>query len=151
VNHETKRVKIDRLSATVAQHYPERAAEGMALIQRALALAQHAPEPSPSALRRGIRAAQMLAALRVDPQAIAATLVAAVMPAAGLPRHALQPALGDDVARLVEGASRLGSVRWTRLQDEAAETLRRMFLAMAQDIRVVLIVLGLRVQSMRAL
>ncbi|PKN31182.1 MAG: (p)ppGpp synthetase, partial [Deltaproteobacteria bacterium HGW-Deltaproteobacteria-20] len=46
---------------------------------------------------------------------------------------------------------RVEAIRWDRIEQEAAESLRKMFIAMAAEIRVVIIVLALRVQKMRAL
>jgi GTP pyrophosphokinase len=51
----------------------------------------------------------------------------------------------------VEGVWRLERTRWDRLEEEAAESLRRMFLAMAAEVRVVIIGLAARVRKMRAL
>ena len=59
--------------------------------------------------------------------------------------------LGPEVATLLEGVQRLGRMRWDRIEEQAAESLRKMFLAMAHDVRVVLVVLAMRVQMMRAL
>ncbi len=56
-----------------------------------------------------------------------------------------------DVERMVEGVHRLSSIRWRDLSKESAEALRRMFMAMAADVRVVLVALADRVETMRAL
>ncbi len=62
---------------------------------------------------------------------------------------AVRAALSDDVASMVEGVHQLASIRWDRIQQETAERLRKMFLAMASDLRVVLIALAARVHEMR--
>ena len=68
-----------------------------------------------------------------------------------VPLDSIRTLLGDEVANLLEGVQRLARIRWDRIEEEAAETLRKMFLAMAHDVRVVLIVLAIRVQLMRSL
>jgi (p)ppGpp synthase/HD superfamily hydrolase len=93
-----------------------------------------------------LRAALALAEMRLDPATLAATLIVAVPSAADA--DDMSERLGTEVAQLVEGANRLGHVRWDRLEDERVETLRKMFLAMARDIRVVLIALALRRERM---
>lgn len=121
-----------------------RAAELEALLGRAHALALDAGAPE-----LGLRAALALAEMRLDPPTLAATLLVPAESSAGLPP--LADALTPEVAALVEGASRLARVRWDRLEEERAETLRKMFLAMARDVRVVLIVLAVRCEQMAAL
>ncbi|MCA9719619.1 MAG: bifunctional (p)ppGpp synthetase/guanosine-3',5'-bis(diphosphate) 3'-pyrophosphohydrolase, partial [Myxococcales bacterium] len=58
---------------------------------------------------------------------------------------------GEDVRELVDGVRRLGRMRWDKLDASQAESMRKMFLAMAADVRVVIVALALRVRDMRAL
>ena len=62
----------------------------------------------------------------------------------------LREQFGDDVAQLVDGVTKLSQLRYGKEQVEA-ESLRKMFLAMADDIRVVLIKLADRLHNMRTL
>jgi RelA/SpoT family (p)ppGpp synthetase len=94
---------------------------------------------------------QVLADLRLDPPAVAAALVAPVVVEDDRPLEAIREELGAEVATLLEGVKRLATIRWDRIEEEAAESLRKMFLAMAQDVRVVMVVLAMRVQRMRTL
>jgi GTP pyrophosphokinase len=84
--------------------------------------------------------------MQLDAASVSAALLASVTN--GESRDELPSAA---VRELLEGVARLSAIRWDRLDDEAAESLRRMFLAMARDVRVVLIVLALRVERMRHL
>ncbi len=100
--------------------------------------------------RQAFDAARLLAELRADPEAMTAAVLAPVC------NHSAESSLTDgdwptSVIELVGLVNKLRGIRWHRIGDEAAETLRKMFLAMAQDVRVVLIVLALRVALMRAL
>jgi RelA/SpoT family (p)ppGpp synthetase len=145
---------LAQLRATVSKHFPEPAGAsdltGDALVMRAVARLEAAAPSEASDTEVALRAALALAEMRLDPATLAATLIAAVPGAhpAGLASEDLTQAFGVEVAALVEGAHRLGQVRWDRLEDERVETLRKMFLAMARDIRVVLIVLALRRECM---
>jgi GTP pyrophosphokinase len=95
--------------------------------------------------------------LQLDATAIAAALVHDVMEDCGVPNSELTKRFGRDVARLVDGGSKLERIAWKapdeRVGDKAAqaENLRKMFLAMAKDIRVVIIKLADRLHNMRTL
>jgi len=102
-------------------------------------------------IRDSLETAQVLADLRVGPAATTAALVAPVFLEGITTTSAIGELLGEEVAGLLEGVHKLAMIRWDRIEDEAAETLRKMFMAMAQDVRVVLIVLAIRVQMMRSL
>jgi len=140
---------LAQLRALAARHFPVPGSSGLSvdvLMDRVAALLARAAPGEASDLEVGLRAALALAEMRLDPATLAATLLVAV-PGAFAP-VAIAETLGPEVATLVEGASRLSQVRWDRLEDERVETLRKMFLAMARDIRVVLIVLALRRERM---
>lgn len=103
--------------------------------------------------------ANVLAGLRMDFQTVAAALAAHAPLVNEQQRTALKEQLGPDVARLVEGVSRMGQLHRAGMDvtlDEGkktpvnqAESLRKMLLAMAEDVRVVLIVLADQVQLLR--
>jgi len=143
---------LEQLRAAAARHFPEptaatgSAADVDALITSAAKCLEVSPASEAADVDVGLRAALALAEMRLDAATLAATLVVAVPSAASA--EDIAERLGTEVALLVEGANRLGGVRWDRLEDERVETLRKMFLAMARDIRVVLIALALRRERM---
>jgi GTP pyrophosphokinase len=102
-------------------------------------------------------AAWTVANLQLDATAVAAALVHDVQEDCGIPNTELVKRFGKDVARLVDGATKLEKIAWKapdeRVRDKAAqaENLRKMFLAMAKDVRVVIIKLADRLHNMRTL
>jgi RelA/SpoT family (p)ppGpp synthetase len=115
--------------------------------------ARAAPEDA-APRRRAIEAAELLAELQLDPPAVAAALLLDPLVDAAVAqrgRDAIAADVSREVLTLCDGVRRLQGIRWDHLEDEAAESLRKMFLAMASDVRVVLIALVERVQDMRGL
>jgi GTP pyrophosphokinase len=104
-----------------------------------------------------IDAAMTVASLNLDGAAIAAALLHDVVEDCGVTNEELSERFGTDVARLVEGVTKLNRI--TLLPPESvawddgvqADNLRKMFLAMAEDIRVVVIKLADRLHNMRTL
>ncbi|MDE3095503.1 MAG: bifunctional (p)ppGpp synthetase/guanosine-3',5'-bis(diphosphate) 3'-pyrophosphohydrolase [Chloroflexota bacterium] len=102
-------------------------------------------------------AAMTVAGLQLDGAAVAAALLHDVQEDCGVPNQALAKRFGPEVAKLVDGATKLEKIAWLapgeRPGDKAlqAENLRKMFLAMAEDIRVVIIKLADRLHNMRTL
>src|SRR5690242_16592480 len=106
---------------------------------------------------RALGAASILAAQRFDPDSIVAALLLGLPASAHYERDAVVAAFGDAVATLVEGVARMNSVQATPVGADSqqravqAENLRKMLLAMVDDIRVVLIKLAERTHAMRYL
>src|SRR5690349_1842243 len=120
---------LEQLRATAARHFPESAAAAGsgadvdALISSAARCLEVSLPSEAADVEVGLRAALALAEMRLDPATLAATLVVAVPSAASA--EGIAERLGAEVALLVEGANRLGEVRWDRLEDERVETLRK--------------------------
>ena len=136
---------FEAIAERVAGHYDAAAA---ALLGRARDLV--APR-DPDGLAAALPAADLLAGLRVDPPAVAAALVVQAAIDGAVDGEAIRAALGDEVAALCDGVRKLVLMRWDRLDGGAVESLRKMFLAIAADVRVVLVALALRLQDMRGL
>lgn len=105
----------------------------------------------PDGLAAALPVAAHLVELRLDPPVIAAALVAQVYIDGGLRLGEVKEALGEEVAALTDGVHKLSLISWDRFDSGAVESLRQMFLAIAADVRVVLVALTLRLRDMRAL
>ncbi len=143
-------IGMDHLLTTLAAHHPDVALDGVRTAFEMLEQRKDDTEP-PIHIHHALETARVLAEMRIDPAAVTAALVAPLVVRLDVPPDAIRERLGDEVAALLEGVERLAKIRWDRLEEEAAESLRKMFLAMARDVRVVLVVLAMRVQTMRAL
>jgi GTP diphosphokinase / guanosine-3',5'-bis(diphosphate) 3'-diphosphatase len=98
-----------------------------------------------------LHVARILAELGLDAQTLAAALLHDTVEDTDLTLEEVEAEFGSDVARLVEGATKLTRIEFRSDQQLQAENIRRMLLAMADDIRVVLIKLADRLHNMRTL
>jgi GTP pyrophosphokinase len=95
--------------------------------------------------------ANILAGLRLDSQALAAALLHDVMEDASVTKAEISRKFGKPVAELVDGVSKLDRIEFETHEEAQAENFRKMLLAMARDVRVILIKLADRLHNMRTL
>ena len=98
-----------------------------------------------------IAVARILTPLHVDVQAIIAALLHDVVEDTIVTTEEVAEKFGKPVADLVEGLSKLDKLEFKTQQDAQAENFRKMLLAMARDVRVILIKLADRLHNMRTL
>jgi guanosine-3',5'-bis(diphosphate) 3'-pyrophosphohydrolase len=98
-----------------------------------------------------ISVAEICAGWKLDAQAIQAALLHDVMEDQGIAKQDLLEKFGDDVAEMVDGLSKLDRLEFATKAQQQAESFRKMLLAMARDIRVILIKLADRLHNMRTL
>lgn len=102
-------------------------------------------------IQHPLATALFLAELQLDRATIMAGLLHDVIEDTGTTFEALRAEFGNEVARLVDGVTKLSRIHWNSLEEQQAENLRKMFLSMAEDIRVVLIKLCDRLHNVRTL
>jgi guanosine-3',5'-bis(diphosphate) 3'-pyrophosphohydrolase len=98
-----------------------------------------------------VAVAGILAELGLDAETIIAAILHDTLEDTELSREALAGEFGEVVAELVDGVTKLDKMRFGTRQEADAESFRKMLLAMARDIRVILIKLADRLHNMRTL
>ena len=126
------------------------------LIRRAYLFAReaHADQTRASGepyISHSVAVAMILAELRLDAVTIAAALLHDVPEDTTHTIEEIRSKFGSEVAGLVDGVTKLGRIEWKSREERQAENLRKMFLAMANDIRIILIKLADRVHNMRTI
>jgi GTP diphosphokinase / guanosine-3',5'-bis(diphosphate) 3'-diphosphatase len=150
---ERHRRLLEELVATVGEHNPDVDRE---LLERAFAFACNAHE---GAKRRSgedfivhpLGVARILAELRLDTSTVAAALLHDVVEDTTATADDVRSEFGDEITELVEGVTKLTRIKFQSREQAQAESYRKMIVAMAQDIRVILIKLGDRLHNMRTI
>jgi guanosine-3',5'-bis(diphosphate) 3'-pyrophosphohydrolase len=95
--------------------------------------------------------AQICAQLHLDEQTIAAALLHDVVEDTGVEVDELRAEFGPEIAHLVEGVTKLTRTSFQSREQSEAENYRKMIVAMAQDVRVILIKLADRLHNLRTI
>jgi len=95
--------------------------------------------------------ANILADMHMDHQSLMAAMLHDVIEDTGIPKEALIAQFGETVAELVDGVSKLTQMNFETKAEAQAENFQKMAMAMARDIRVILVKLADRLHNMRTL
>ena len=146
---------VAKLFSALADYLPP---ERVAAVERAYEFAENAHceqerESGEPYITHPVAVAVLVAGLRMDAQTVQAALLHDVIEDCGVQGQELREHFGADVERLVEGATKVGHIAdpGTPSARAEAETLRKMFVAMAEDVRVVIVKLADRLHNMRTL
>ena len=102
-------------------------------------------------LSHPLEVAGILADMKLDPESIAAGLLHDVIEDTSATPQEIKDLFGPEILHIVSGVSKLSGLTFGSSQARQAESIRKMFLAMADDIRVILIKLADRLHNMRTL
>ncbi len=144
----------DMLIARIRKYHPS---TDVSMIKRAYDLAQEAHgdqcrKSGEPYIIHPLWVAIILADLEMDKETIAAGILHDVVEDTQISEDEIRKDFGDDVALLVDGVTKLGRLSYSSDKlDVQAENLRKMFLAMAKDIRVIIIKLADRLHNLRTL
>ena len=128
----------------------------VALVERAFAFSEHAHQgqfrkSGEPYITHPLAVASILSQWRLDAQGLAAALLHDVMEDTKVTKTEIETSFGKPVADMVDGVSKLDQIEFQSREDAQAENFRKMLLAMAQDVRVILIKLADRLHNMRTL
>ena len=93
--------------------------------------------------------AEIISEYSDDATTIQATLLHDVCRDAGIPISTIEKEFGENVAKIVEGLTKIGKIPFLRLEQAEAENIRKMMLILSKDVRLILIKLGDRLHNMR--
>ena len=98
-----------------------------------------------------VNVAYILSTLELDDETLCAALLHDVVEDTPRTHEDLVKDFGESIAQMVAGVTKLGTLRYTTVEEQQVENYRKMFLAMGKDIRVILIKLADRLHNMRTL
>ena len=146
-------VTIDALCESVLERNPN---ADLDLLRRSYAYAaeSHAGQFRKSGdpyLVHPMSVAKIIANLNLDVPSICAGILHDCVEDTTATPEDIRDKFGEEIQRIVEGVTKLGQIPWTTREERQAENFRKMLLAMARDIRVILVKLADRVHTMRTL
>jgi len=146
--------KMNELKQRIQRYYPDM--DEWVLVEKAFdfSLKAHSGqlrESGESYVTHPLGVALILTELELDLVTIIAGLLHDVVEDTSVTLDDIRDQFGEEVASLVDGVTKLSRLDFTSKEEQQAETLRKMFIAMAQDIRVVLIKLADRTHNLRTL
>ena len=152
--YQDPKVLYDKLIKRVRKYHPS---DDISMIEKAFDIAYHAHEgqcrkSGEAYIIHPLWVGIILAELELDKETIVAGILHDVVEDTVLTDEQITEIFGEEVALLVDGVTKLGKLSYSSDKLEVqAENLRKMFLAMAKDIRVILIKLADRLHNMRTL
>ncbi|UJR85996.1 RelA/SpoT family protein [Sandaracinus amylolyticus] len=98
-----------------------------------------------------VAVANIIAEMKLDSASVCAALLHDVLEDTDVTTKQMEEIFGEEVSFLVDGVTKLGKINFTCKEDQQAESFRKMLVAMARDIRVLLVKLADRLDNMRTL
>jgi GTP diphosphokinase / guanosine-3',5'-bis(diphosphate) 3'-diphosphatase len=147
-------MNLDELKAQIKKYYPVEPDWKKLEEAYRFALAAHVGQKRFSGelyITHPLGVGKILADLELDIDTIVAGLLHDVVEDTDVTLQQIQELFGEEIAMLVDGVTKLSKLEYKSREEHQAENLRKMFIAMAKDIRVLLIKLADRTHNMRTL
>jgi len=144
---------LEQIEAQVKAYNPDADVTGLDDAY-AFAVRSHAGQSRKSGepfVNHPIEVALILAELHMDTPTLKAALLHDTVEDSDVTLEEVRERFGDEVAELVDGVTKLGRIEFESLSEAQSNNLRKMLIAMAKDIRVILIKLADRLHNMRTL
>ncbi len=144
---------LDSLSHRLSSYLDQSQISG---VQRAYLYAEQAHDgqkrrSGEAYITHPLAVADILAGMHMDHQSLMAAMLHDVIEDTGISKKALASQFGDTVADLVDGVSKLTQIEFETHAEKQAENFQKMALAMANDLRVIMVKLADRLHNMRTL
>lgn len=145
--------QFEKLIETVGEYNPKADVD---MIRRAFELARDAHQEQRRVsgepyVYHPLAVAQILAEVQMDQETLVAALLHDTLEDTDVSREQVSKEFSEPIAELVEGVTKLTQIPYSSKEEQQIESLRKMFLAMAKDIRVIFIKLADRLHNMRTL
>lgn len=152
-NKNDKLVTIEDIIAAILAYQSEAPVD---LVRRAYELAHAAHQGQRRAsgeeyIHHPLSVAAILTQLQIDALTVSASLLHDVVEDTTYTIEEMQEMFGEEIAMLIDGVTKLSRMEYKSKEEQQLENYRKMFLAMAKDIRVILIKLADRLHNMRTL
>src|SRR5688500_6545712 len=145
--------RLEQLTEAIGAYFP---AADLDVVRRAYQFAAKAHEGQTRRsgdpyVTHPLAVAQVIADLKLDVASVCAGLLHDAVEDTSATVDQLTDLFGKEIAFLVDGVTKLGKLPWSTREEQQAENFRKMLLAMARDIRVILVKLCDRLDNMRSL
>jgi guanosine-3',5'-bis(diphosphate) 3'-pyrophosphohydrolase len=144
---------IDTICQSILNYFPD---ANLELVRKAYHFAEkaHADQKRSSGdpyIIHPTEVAHILAEMRMDLSSICAAFLHDTVEDTGVKLEQIQSEFNADIATLVDGVTKLSKITFRTTEEKQAENFRKMIIAMAKDIRVILVKLSDRLSNMRSL
>jgi GTP pyrophosphokinase len=146
-------IRIGEIIDQVKQYHPDADVEllNKAYIFSAMAHQGQQRQSGEPYLSHPLEVAGILARMKMDASTVAAGLLHDAPEDTGTPIGEIEERFGPEIASLVEGVTKIGKMAFSTSEEREAENFRKMIIAMAKDVRVILIKLADRLHNIRTL
>ncbi len=146
-------LKIEDIIETLQEYHPQ-ADRNLLIRARDFTLRAHHGQDAPAGfdyLQHSLEVASILARLKVDETTLIVGMLHNSLESGRVSRDDLSREFGQEVLSLIDTGIKISNIPYRQSNQQQVESFRRMFVAMARDLRVILVYLAVRVSEMRSI